>query len=162
MMKIIGEVILEDQDLMQEYKELGIDYPKFYKMDGLSRLGWLATEKLLQQVGTEVLDSERTCIIMASKNACLHNNRAFEATMKDHNNYFPSPALFVYTVPNIVTGEIAIQHKLYGETAFYELDNEDELEPIVKATMATGRFKNAIVGWVEEGSGAKLRLVNNN
>ncbi len=152
-------VKIEDKDLMKEYKELGINYPKFYKMDGLSRLGWLATEKLLQQVGTDILDGERTCIIMASKNACLFNNRAFEQTMKDHNNYFPSPALFVYTVPNIVTGEIAIQHKLYGETAFYELDNEKELEPIVQATMATGKFNNAIVGWVEEGEGAHVWVV---
>ncbi len=154
-----NEVILEDKDLMKEYKELGINYPKFYKMDGLSRLGWLATEKLLQEVGTDILDGERTCIIMASKNACLFNNRAFEQTMKDHNNYFPSPALFVYTVPNIVTGEIAIQHKLYGETAFYELDNEKELEPIVQATMATGKFNNAIVGWVEEGEGAHVWVI---
>ena len=32
---------------------------------------------------------------------------------------FPSPALLVYTLPNIVTGEIAIKHKITGENSFF-------------------------------------------
>ena len=33
--------------LLSAYQHLEIKYPKFYKMDGLSKLGWLAAEVLL-------------------------------------------------------------------------------------------------------------------
>jgi 3-oxoacyl-[acyl-carrier-protein] synthase-1 len=71
------------------------------------------------------------------------------ATISDPDNYYPSPALFVYTLPNIVTGELAIRHRLYGETAFYVLDNETTLQPIIDATLRDERIHSAIVGWVE-------------
>ena len=34
--------------LVQLYKFLHLDYPKFYKMDNLSKLGWLASEILIK------------------------------------------------------------------------------------------------------------------
>ena len=42
--------------------------------------------------------------------------------MKD----FPSPALFVYTLPNIVSGEISIRNKWGGESSAYVLASYDE------------------------------------
>jgi 3-oxoacyl-[acyl-carrier-protein] synthase-1 len=57
--------------------------------------------------------------------------------------------LFVYTLPNIVTGELAIRHGLYGETAFYVLEKEADLQPIVEAALREPNIRSAIVGWVE-------------
>ena len=45
----------------------------------------------------------------------------FQETIQHADSYYPSPALFVYTLPNIVTGEIAIRNKYYGETSFVGL-----------------------------------------
>jgi 3-oxoacyl-[acyl-carrier-protein] synthase-1 len=82
-------------------------------------------------------------------------------------NYYPSPALFVYTLPNIVTGEIAIRHHIQGETSFYVLDNPEQLEPIVQSTLAT-RHSPAVLlaGWCECSEAnmfnAKLQIIWNN
>lgn len=143
---ILAEVtITKEDDLVALYREQVGNYAKFFKMDTLSRLGFMAVEMLKKQLPTDAFDEEETAIIFANHNASLQNDTAYQETIADKENYFPSPALFVYTLPNIVTGELAIRHHLYGETAFYVLDNEAQLMPLVEASHA----ETAIVGWAE-------------
>ncbi len=136
--------------------EIG-DWPKFFKMDSLSKMGFVGVEMALKQANI-TLDSEKTCVIMANRISSTKDNREFAATIEDHNQYFPSPALFVYTVPNVVTGEIAIRHQLYGETSFYILDKQEDLEPIVQSTAQTTHADTLIVGWLEEEE-ANIRIL---
>ena len=135
-------------DIVGRYRVLGVAYPKFFKMDTLCRLGFVAVEELLRG-HEEQIDAEHTALILANRSASLKNDKDYQATIADPENYFPSPALFVYTLPNIVTGELAIRHGLYGETAFYVLEKEDDLLPIVEATLREPQIRSAIVGWVE-------------
>jgi len=135
-------------DLVALFRERVGGYPKFFKMDMLSRLGFLATELLLQQTG-ETLDSERTALIFANRSSSVKNDTDYQATISDPDNYYPSPALFVYTLPNIVTGEVAIRQHLYGETAFYVLQEETDMQPLVETTMAQPSIDSAIVAWLE-------------
>ena len=51
--------------------------------------------------------------------------KTYQATIQDPDNFYPSPAAFVYTLPNIVTGEIAIRNKYFGETSFIVLPEND-------------------------------------
>jgi len=103
--------ILEDS-----YKSLNLSYPKFFKMDSLSKLGVLCAEPVLKdEPVNELFAKEKTAIVLSNKNSSLQTDLAYAKTMRD----FPSPALFVYTLPNIVTGEIAIKHKITGENAFF-------------------------------------------
>ena len=109
--------------LVELYREYVKDYPKFFKMDTLSRLGFMAAELLLQAEGAErFVPREDRAVILANRSASIKNDKDYLETISE-GNYYPSPALFVYTLPNIVTGEIAIRNKYLGETAFYVLDN---------------------------------------
>ena len=102
--------------LEETYKSVNLSYPKFFKMDGLSKLGVLCAELILKDENVnELFPKEKTAIVLSNKNSSLQTDLAYSKTMSD----FPSPALFVYTLPNIVTGEIAIKHKITGENAFF-------------------------------------------
>ncbi len=98
------------------YKSLNISYPKFFKMDGLSKLGILCAELILKDENiNQLFPKETTAIVLSNKNSSLQTDVAYSKTIND----FPSPSLFVYTLSNIVTGEIAIKHKITGENAFF-------------------------------------------
>ncbi len=138
-----------DKMLVELYRRYVGDYPKFFKMDTLSRLGFIAAELLLKQSaisGEQSVDA----IILANRSASIKNDTDYLATISN-GNYYPSPALFVYTLPNIVAGEIAIRHHIQGETAFYILDTPEQLEQIIQSTLqAQGTTqRTALAGWCE-------------
>ena len=145
--------------LVELYRRYVGDYPKFFKMDTLSRLGFIAAELLLND--KMVNEKMVNAVILANRSASIKNDTDYLATITD-GNYYPSPALFVYTLPNIVTGEIAIRHHIQGETSFYILDTQQQLETIIAATP----FQSALVGWCECSNNtnfyAKLQLIWNN
>ncbi len=153
--------------LVELYRRYVGDYPKFFKMDTLSRLGFIAAELLLKQSAVSNQQSAVSnqqsvdAVILANRSASIKNDTDYLATITD-GNYYPSPALFVYTLPNIVTGEIAIRHHIQGETSFYILDTPQQLETIIAATP----FQSALVGWCECSNNtnfyAKLQLIWNN
>lgn len=107
------------------YREKNFSYPKFFKMDELSKAGFLVSEMLLENFRNQ-LDCKNTGVIFFNRESSLYTDRNFENTIKDSDNYYPSPSLFVYTLPNIVTGEICIRNKFMGESSFYVLDYHDE------------------------------------
>jgi 3-oxoacyl-[acyl-carrier-protein] synthase-1 len=84
------------------------DWPKFFKMDTLSKVGYLASELLLKELGERRLEGEEyasdRAIVLFGTTASLCADRNYQETIQDSDNYYPSPALFVYTLPNIVTG----------------------------------------------------------
>ena len=113
--------------LTELYRAYVGDYPKFFKMDTLSKLGFVASELLLQAEGKPRFEpSEDRAVVFFNRSASLQADTAYQATIQDPENFFPSPAAFVYTLPNIVTGEIAIRNKYYGETSFIVIENRDE------------------------------------
>jgi 3-oxoacyl-[acyl-carrier-protein] synthase-1 len=102
------------------------DYPKFFKMDTLSKLGFVASEMLLKDEGEErFVPREDRAVELFNRTASLQADTNYQATIQDPENFFPSPAAFVYTLPNIVTGEIAIRNKYYGETSFIVMESCD-------------------------------------
>lgn len=128
------------------YKHLELAYPKFYKMDALSKLAFLATEFLLKD-HTE----PDTAIVLANRSSSLDTDMKHQQSINDKENMLASPAVFVYTLPNICIGEIAIRHKLLSENAFFVLNHFDEdfLNRYTEDLLATGKAKKALCGWVE-------------
>jgi 3-oxoacyl-[acyl-carrier-protein] synthase-1 len=59
--------------------------------------------------------------------------------------------VFLYTLPNITTGEIAIRHGIKGETSLYILPENDAslMHTIVESTFALSPVKEMITGWVD-------------
>ena len=138
-----------DKMLTELYRRYINDYPKFFKMDTLSRLGFVASELLLGTLEEErFVQREDRAVVFANRSASLNNDRNYQQTIQQ-GNYFPSPALFVYTLPNIVTGEIAIRNKYLGETAFYVLDNEIQFWPLVNLAFCCSATHSVLAGWVE-------------
>lgn len=131
------------------YKQMIGNYPKFYKMDGLSRLGFVASEILLNAEKGET-DKERA-IIFFNHSSSIASDRNYKESINDKDNYFPSPSIFVYTLPNIVTGEIAIRNHFHGETSFFILPDKDErmMEEILQASCRDDQSKSFLTGWID-------------
>jgi len=129
-------------------KEIG-DWPKFFKMDPLARLGFVASELLLK--GDPARECSDRAIILIGQSSSLADDKAYQETIEDMDNYYPSPAVFVYTLPNIVTGEIAIRRKYYGETSFYVLDGKDPetIYNLVDQAFMDPGTTSVLAGWLD-------------
>lgn len=134
--------------------EIG-DWPKFFKMDTLSKAGFVASELLLKKVGERRLEGEEfirsRAIVLFGSTASLCADRNYQETIRDRDNYYPSPALFVYTLPNIVTGEIAIRNHWRGETSFYVLESPDAAQMAFHLACAFDdpETDSILTGWVD-------------
>ncbi len=154
--------------LKELYHKNEMDYPKFYKMDGLCRLGFIASELLLSDLNeTRFVPREDRAVVLISHHGCLATDTQYDATIEPGNNYFPSPSLFVYTLPNIVSGEISIRNKYHGETMMYIMDKEDKqgIEQIVNDTFMDTSTTSVLIGWIEyiddENFETHLKLIEN-
>jgi len=140
------------QTIRAFYKSLEIQHPAFYKMDNLSKLGFCAAELLLKDHNQlSLYNSQEVGIFLANENSCLDTDQEYVETIKDPENYFPSPAVFVYTLPNIVIGEISIRHKIQGENIFF-IQPEFDAEFMVNyanGLLESKSLKAVLVGWVE-------------
>src|SRR6185437_7688727 len=113
----------EASDFLKElYLFLKTDYPKFYKMDTQSQLG-IMTAQLLFNESHLPGKYEEACIgVVLSNSAASEDTDSKYLTTLEEEDYFPSPSLFVYTLPNIVSGELCIRYKIKGENNFFISD----------------------------------------
>ena len=140
--------VISAADISGLYREFIGGYPKFFKMDMLCRLGFVGAELLLRDFSPDEL--ERTAVVLFNRNGSLITDRNYQQTLTD-DNYFPSPALFVSTLANIVSGEISIRHKIYGETSFYVLPRYDEsvIREVADNLFLTSDPSMLLTGWVD-------------
>ena len=141
--------------LNELYRAHVADWPKFFKMDTLSKVGFLASELLLKECGEERLGGEEhvfsRAVVLFGTTASLCADKNYQETIQDKANYYPSPALFVYTLPNIVTGEIAIRNHYRGETSFYVLDGYDARTMAfnIQCAFQDRMTESVLAGWVD-------------
>ena len=137
------------RDMLTElYKKYVGDYPRYYKMDILSKAAFVCSEMLLEAEGNRDGHGEDRAVILFSHTASIASDRAFLRTITD--GYYPSPSVFVYTLPNIAAGEIAIRNGYHGETAFYVLPQkaDDMINMIVEASFGDRGTQSSICGWI--------------
>ena len=156
----------DGESLTDIYKEQITNYPKFYKMDILSRLAFVAAEKALsnsplkdpsrpplkgEEFSLPLREGWGGSFILFNHSSSIVSDRQFLSTISDAANFFPSPSVFVYTLPNIAAGEVAIRHHLTGETSFYILPEKDEalMRQILEASLCGTNATTAISGWVD-------------
>lgn len=138
--------------LTELYRQRVGDYPKFFKMDPLSRLGFIAAELLLASVDEpHFVEREDRAVVLVNRSASQAADARYEATIQPGDDYFPSPADFVYTLPNIVSGEIAIRHHYHGETTFVVIDSPEPqlMEQLAAQALADPGTRSVLCGWVE-------------
>lgn len=168
-MKILGEVRITptgcicndsvlpttqqgDALLKELYRNQQTEYPKFYKMDKMCRLGFIASEVLLNNVEeSRFTTREDRAVVLVSHNGCRSTDLHYQQTIAEGENYFPSPAIFVYTLPNIVTGEIAIRNKYLSETTMYIMSHEDpdKIMALVEDAFSDPDTTSAVAGWLD-------------
>lgn len=152
--------------LTELYKRMVGDYPRFYKMDLHSRLGFLAAELLLKadDVKDEMAISD-CAVVLFGRHGSVVADRNYFRTIATPDDFYPSPERFIYTLPNIVTGEIAIRHQLHAETTFIYLPryNEPELKHLIQVCARQISSKYLLTGWIDAENDknyfAKLRLL---
>ena len=134
----------------EAYKNFEINYPKFFKMDNLSKLAFLGADLLLKKQGLNTTDND-IALILANKSSSLDTDATYQETIADKENYFPSPAVFVYTLPNICIGEISIKHKLYAENSFFIFEdfNPKFLKEYSEFLIQSKKTTQVLWGWVE-------------
>lgn len=153
----------DDNWLATIYRSTGMQYPKFFKMDRLCKIGTLAAELLLKDIDfdREEVKADWAIVLMNSASS-LDDDRQYQTTIADADNYYPSPAVFVYTLANIVTGEIAIRHKIGGESSFYVFQsyNEEQLDALIAQTFhANPELTHIVCGWVDyDQYGGEVRM----
>lgn len=135
--------------LSEIYRKYVGDYPKYHKMDALSRLAFLATELLLSR-GDVPQDSGRATIFF-NRTSSVVADRCHLGSIAKPGEFYPSPSVFLGTLPNIATGEIAIRHGYTGETSLYITDFRDEalMKKVVGSSFSLGGFRSLICGFVD-------------
>jgi hypothetical protein len=131
----------------QAFRFLNIQYPKFYKMDRTSKLGILGVDTLLQGTNVSSRPAESVAVVLSNAHASLDTDRRYFETLRT----IASPALFVYTLSNIVTGEICIRHGFKGENAFFVTQQFEpkRMAQYVDDVLAQPNTTTCVAGWVD-------------
>ncbi len=149
--------------IREAYKHLGDNSMKFYKMDNLCKLGYVAAGYLLKDT---IYRPEEIGIILANASSSLDTDCKHQAVISKDGDKAASPAMFVYTLPNVVLGEICIRYKIQGENTFFVYPHYDSalLEDYARIVMAKGKLRTCIIGWCEllnEHYQAEFKQLNN-
>jgi hypothetical protein len=152
-LSVNGESVFTAGDMLSSqfteaaYAALRMDYPKFYKMDVLSQCGMLCAELLMKSRPLGTYHPENIAIVLSNSSSSLDTDRKYF----DSSRTVASPGLFVYTLPNIVGGEISIRYRAKGENAFLvsEQFNAALLCEYAEMVFADSNTEAMIAGWVE-------------
>lgn len=132
------------------FKKYLADGSRFFKMDLYSRLAYVGTT-LLAKDALEDAGSEDRALVIFTQNGSVLADRKHLSTFSNPDEFFPSPAVFINTLPNVVLGEIAVKNSIKGETTLVLLPDRDEtaMQRIIEATVAATRPSVLICGWVD-------------
>ena len=142
--------------IREAFKKLGDDNLKFYKMDNLCKLGYVACGYLLNNVEFE---PEEMGIIVMNAVGSLDTDLDHERIISEQGDALASPSVFVYTLPNVVVGEICIRYKIKGENTFFisEGHESEKTMKYIEKAMERANLHYCITGWCEL-IGSRYRL----
>lgn len=133
------------------YKKFEIEYPKFFKMDNLSKLAFLSAELLLKDLVQSNGEENDIALVFANRSSSLDTDVKYQESIASKDNYFPSPAVFVYTLPNICIGEISIKHNLKSENAFFVFEEfpAEFMMHYANNLLESEKAEKVLCGWTE-------------
>ena len=150
--KTFDNELIEPNDPILLYKHTEIEYPKYFKMDMISKFGILAAEWMFKNNNTlNKYQYTDIGVVLSSANGSMDTDIEFNKTIESKDNFFPSPAIFVYTLSNIVMGELCIRYKMKGENAFFisEKFNADLLMTYVTDLLVNKKSEAILTGWID-------------
>ena len=118
-------------------------------MDNLSKLAFLTADVLLREEPSE--KEKNIAIVLSNRSSSLDTDRKHQESITNPKEYYPSPAVFVYTLPNICIGEISIKHTLFSENSFFIFDhfNAQHLFGYAENLLRTKKAEKVLCGWVD-------------
>ena len=155
-----GEVLVNDSVVFSDksadfgtfireaFKSRGENNMKFYKMDDLCKLGYVAAAWLLD--GIE-FGEEECGMVLSGKYGCLDTDMKHQQIIDKEGDAASSPAVFVYTLPNVVAGEISIRHHIKGENTWFWSDDRTMSDLKHYATLMAGAsdLRYCIIGHLD-------------
>ena len=129
------------------YRKSEANYPKFFKMDMLCKAAFLATEYISKK---ESLFETNTALLFSNRSSSWNSDEKHANSIYGEEST-ASPAVFVYTLPNIAQGEISIRHQLLSENLFLIFDkfSPEKLEIYTHQLLKENKAEKVLVGWVE-------------
>lgn len=130
------------------YRNLDLKYPKYHKMDNLSKLGFLCAEMLLKNIDINIYQPSKFAINIVNKNSSIDTDIRYNNLIAKGAS---SPAIFVYSLPNIMIGEICIKHHIQGDNLLFVSDDYDiELQYNYVATLFQNKICDVCMcGWID-------------
>jgi hypothetical protein len=116
------------------YKSLDTNYPKLFKNENINH------------------DKDNDiAVVFSNKSSSIDTDRKHQKSIENKDDYYPSPAIFVYTLPNICIGEISIKYKLFSENSFFIFENfsAQHLLDYANSLLSAGKTEKVLCGWVE-------------
>ncbi len=102
-----------DTDLNNAWSSLGIELPRFPRMDRSSKLVAIGGSAFFIEGGALAGHSKDTIgMVIMGTHGSMDTDLKYQ-TQLDADNH-AGPGMFVYTLPNIAMGEFSIQHGLHG------------------------------------------------
>lgn len=155
-----GEVIVNDSVVFSDksadfgtfireaFKSRGENNLKFYKMDDLCKLGYVTAAWLLD--GTE-FGEEECGMVLSGKYGCLDTDMRHQQIIDKEGDAASSPAVFVYTLPNVVAGEISIRHHIKGENTWFWSDDRtmSDLKHYASLMAGASDLRYCIIGHLD-------------
>lgn len=136
--------------IRERYRALADPNMKFSKMDDLCKLAYVASCELLAGDGPTARPSGSAwCWPTAAHRSTATCAIRPSSTPDDGGG--ASPAVFVYTLPNIMLGQIAIKHGLKGESTFFAFPDKscNFIRKYAEGLIAQGRMDAVVWGWCE-------------
>lgn len=134
------------------YKSLGLDNRKFYKMDDLCKLGYIAAATLfLKNGGKTGYASGEVGMVFANASSSLDTDLKHQHIIDSMGDKEASPAVFVYTLPNVVMGELCICYKIQGENTFFINNHYPEffIRKYAMQVIQKQKLRACLIGWCE-------------
>ena len=164
-----AENINENYLIASSYLNIGNIYSDGFKLNNEAMMFYQKALKTAKRVDVMIEEYRREKVELLSK-ICLrisaihldykNPDEAFtfilrakkhQESIQNKESYYPSPAVFVYTLPNICIGEISIKYKLYSENSFFIFDNFNaaHLFSYTNSLLSSNKATQVLCGWVE-------------
>lgn len=131
--------------IREAFKSRGESNLKFYKMDDFCKLGYVASAWAFD--GLEY--GEEECgLILSGKYGCLDTDIRHQEIIDAEGDSSASPAVFVYTLPNVLAGEISIRHHIKGENTWFWSDDStmSDLRKYAELAVRSQNLKYCVIG----------------
>jgi 3-oxoacyl-[acyl-carrier-protein] synthase-1 len=140
-------------DIIREWnRNLDNKDVKFFKMDDLSKLGYIGALALTRNFPEiDNFPPEKRALFFANSSSSLASDLRHMAAIGREDDLLASPAIFVYTLPNTVLGEISIKNRFKGENTFFVYDPKrkfDTESQLLRNASLSG-MDLVIAGWCD-------------